>query len=261
MSRVAIVTGAARGIGAAAVAALAADGWTVVAVDRGSDDPRLPYPMGSEAELHAVVEGVGAERASAVLADATDREQLARVVEDAESRHGGVDAVVVAAGVIGGGVPLWEMALEEEAAVLDVNLGGTLTAARVGIPAMLRRPAPRQGRFIAVASSAASRGLPLLAAYCAAKAGVTGLIRALGSELRGTGITANAVSPGSTRTPILEESARLYGLAGAEAFAVQQPIERLLHPEEVAALVAWLAGSAGSGITGADFPIDGGLSL
>ena len=135
MSRVAIVTGAARGIGAAAVAALAADGWTVVAVDRGSDDPRLPYPMGSEAELHAVVEGVGAERASAVLADATDREQLARVVEDAESRHGGVDAVVVAAGVIGGGVPLWEMALEEEAAVLDVNLGGTLTAARVGIPA------------------------------------------------------------------------------------------------------------------------------
>ena len=107
MSRVAIVTGAARGIGAAAVAALAADGWTVVAVDRGSDDPRLPYPMGSEAELHVVVEGVGAERASAVLADATDREQLARVVEDAEFRHGGVDAVVVAAGVIGGGVPLW----------------------------------------------------------------------------------------------------------------------------------------------------------
>ena len=96
--------------------------------------------------------------------------------------------------------------------MLDVNLGGVLTAARVGVPALLRRPEPREGRFIAVASAAATRGLPMLAAYCAAKAGVTGLVRALAAELGGTGVTANAVSPGSTRTPILDESARLYGL-------------------------------------------------
>jgi NAD(P)-dependent dehydrogenase (short-subunit alcohol dehydrogenase family) len=145
--------------------------------------------------------------------------------------------------------------------VLEVDLGGVLAAARAGIPALLHRPEPRAGRFVAVASSAATRGLPLLAAYCAAKAGVTGLVRALAVELRGTGVTANAVSPGSTRTPILAESARLYGLRSAEDFAAQQAIERLLDPEEVAALIVWLAGPAGSAVTGADLAVDGGLSL
>ncbi len=124
--------------------------------------------------------------------------------------------------------------------------------------ALLRRPKPCNGRFIAVVSSAATRGLPMLAAYCADKAGVVGLVRAPGLELRGTGVTANAVSPGSTRTPILEESAHRYSLASADEFAVQQPIERLLDPTEVAALIVWLASYAGSGVTGADLPIDGG---
>ena len=103
--------------------------------------------------------------------------------------------------------------------MLEVNLGGVMTAARVGIPALLRRPEPREGRFIAVASAAATRGLPMLAAYCAAKAGVVGFVRALAVELGGTGVTANAVSPGSTRTAILEETARLYELEDGEAFA------------------------------------------
>ena len=136
-----------------------------------------------------------------------------------------------------------------------------LVASRVGIPALLRRPEPRAGRFVAVASAAATRGLPMLAAYCAAKAGVTGLVRALAAELRGTGVTANAVSPGSTATPILDESARLYGLESAEAFSSQQPIARLIRPEEVAAAIVWLAGAATDAVTGATIPVDGGLSL
>jgi NAD(P)-dependent dehydrogenase (short-subunit alcohol dehydrogenase family) len=163
--------------------------------------------------------------------------------------------------VIAGGVPAWELDVEQERAVLDINLGGVLIAARVGIPALLRRPEPREGRFIALASTAATRGLPMLAAYCASKAGVTGLIRALAMELGGTGITANAVSPGSTRTPILDESARLYGFESAEAFAAQQPLGRLIEPEEVAALIAWLAGPKSSGATGGIYPLDGGLAL
>jgi len=102
----------------------------------------------------------------------------------------------------------------------------------------------------------------MLAAYCAAKAGVTGLVRALGAELADSGVTANAVSPGSTRTPMLDESARLYGLpGGAEAFAAQQPQRRLLDPAEVAALLVWLAGPASAGLTGAVVPVDGGLGL
>jgi NAD(P)-dependent dehydrogenase (short-subunit alcohol dehydrogenase family) len=101
----------------------------------------------------------------------------------------------------------------------------------------------------------------MLAAYCAAKAGVVGAIRALAVELRDTGVSANAVCPGSTDTPILAESARLYDLPGAESFAHQQPIERLLEPAEVAALLVWLAGPAASGMTGAAVAVDGGLSL
>ena len=148
-----------------------------------------------------------------------------------------------------------------EQAVLDTDLGGVLNLARIAVPALLRRPEPRSGRFLAVASAAAARGLPMLAAYCAAKAGVVGFIRALAVELGGTGITANAVSPGSTSTPILDESARLYDLPGAESFAVQQPLGRLLRPAEVAAVLAFLAGAGASGMTGAVVPVDGGLSL
>jgi NAD(P)-dependent dehydrogenase (short-subunit alcohol dehydrogenase family) len=101
----------------------------------------------------------------------------------------------------------------------------------------------------------------MLAAYCAAKAGVTGLIRALAVELADSGVTANAVSPGSTRTPILAESARLYDLPDADSFAAQQPVNRLLDPAEVAAVLAFLAGPGSSGMTGAIVPVDGGLAL
>ena len=148
-----------------------------------------------------------------------------------------------------------------DAALLDVNLGGVLGLARAAVPALLRRPEPRHGRFLAVASTAATRGLPMLAAYCAAKSGVTGLIRALAVELGGTGVTANAVSPGSTDTPILAESARLYGLADAREFAAQQPAKKLLEPEDVAAVLAFLASPASSGMTGSIVPVDGGLAL
>ena len=172
-----------------------------------------------------------------VIGDASAVDDMAAAVALAEGEFGGLDAVVAVAGVIAGGVPLWKMPPEQQEAVFDANLASVLVASRVGIPALLRRPEPRPGRFVAVASAAATRGLPMLAAYCAAKAGVTGLVRALAAELRGTGVTANAVSPGSTATPILDESARLYGLESAEAFSSQQPIGRLIRPEEVAATI------------------------
>ena len=101
----------------------------------------------------------------------------------------------------------------------------------------------------------------MLAAYCAAKSGVAGLIRSLGVELGGTGITANAVSPGSTDTPLLVESARLYGLPEAATFAVQQPIHRLIEPDEVARVLCFLAGAGSGAVTGAVVPVDGGLGL
>lgn len=257
---VALVTGAARGIGAATVRRLATDGWSVLAVDIAADVPELPYPMGTKAELEAVVAGAG-EKARPFFADVRDPAALDAAVAAAEEWFGGLDAALAVAGVIGGGVPLWQMPADQLRAVIDIDLGGAVNLARAAVPALLRRPQPRSGRFVAVASAAATRGLPMLAAYCAAKAGVTGLIRALAVELGDTGVTANAVSPGSTGTPILDESARLYSLPGAEQFAAQQPMHRLLDPDEVAAMLAFLAGPASSGMTGAIIPVDGGLAL
>src|SRR5215467_14337277 len=265
VGRVAIVTGAARGIGAATVLALVRQGWSVLAVDRVRDDPALPYPMATEADLEATVDRArqvaGPGVIAACRADVRDHAAIAAAVADAEARFGGLDAAIAAAGVIAGGTPLWEVPPEQERAVLDIDLGGVIGLARAAVPALLRRPKPRSGRFLAVASSAATRGLPMLAAYCASKAGVAGLIRALAVELGGTGVTANAVSPGSTATPTLDESARLYEMPGAHAFASQQPIGRLLEPTEVAAVLAFLASPASSGMTGAIVPVDGGLAL
>lgn len=262
VNRVAVVTGAARGIGAATVIALAAAGWRVLAVDRAADDPALPYSLGTTAELASVVAACAADdRVTPFTADVRDVEALAGAVAEAEGRWGGLDAAFAIAGVIGGGLRQWETDAALERAVLDTDLGGVLNLARVAVPAMLRRPEPRSGRFVAVASTAASRGLPLLAAYCAAKAGVTGFIRALAVELAGTGVTANAVSPGSTATALLDESARLYGLPSAAAFAAQHPIHRLIEPAEIARVLVHLADADAGATTGAVVAVDGGLSL
>jgi SDR family mycofactocin-dependent oxidoreductase len=264
--RVALVTGAARGIGAATVLALAQRGWSVLALDRACDEPALPYPLATEEDLAEVVRlgnlSAGAPgRVRAFVADVRDAAALEAAVAEAVRTWGGLDAAIAAAGVIAGGAPLWEVPAEQQQVVLDVDLGGVIGLARAAIPALLRRPQPRSGRFLAVASAAATRGLPTLAAYCAAKAGVAGLIRALGVELGGTGVTANAVSPGSTETPMLDESARLFALGSAREFAAEQPVGRLLEPGEVAAVLAFLAGPDSSGMTGAVVPVDGGLAL
>jgi SDR family mycofactocin-dependent oxidoreductase len=264
--RVAVVTGAARGIGAATTLALAADGWSVLAIDIAANDKAVPYSLASEADLAAVVEAgnraAGAvDRVRSCVADVRDPGALVAAVAEAESAWGGIDAAIGCAAVIAGGVPGWELAIEQQQAVLDIDLGGVINLARAAVPALLRQPEPRSGRFIAVASAGATRGLPMLAAYCAAKAGVAGFIRALGSELGNTGVTANAVSPGSTETDMLAESGRLYDLDDAHAFASQQPIGRLIQPAEIAAVIAFLAGESSGAMTGAVVPVDGGLAL
>ena len=185
----------------------------------------MPYPLGTAEDLAATVDAAVASGASsggtahAYQGDVRDVAAMADAVAYAEHTFGGLDAAIACAGVIAGGAPQWQLPLEQERAVLDVDLGGVLNLARAAVPALLRRPEPRSGRFLAVASAAATRGLPMLAAYCAAKAGVTGLIRALAVELGQSGVTANAVSPGSTDTEALVESARLYGLLEASSFA------------------------------------------
>jgi SDR family mycofactocin-dependent oxidoreductase len=265
--RVALVTGAARGIGAATVRALAVDGWHVLALDRAADDPSVPYSLATKADLTAAVSDAAEAAAAAggeviaAQADVRDVAGLTAAVAEAEARWGGLDAAIACAGVITGGAQQWKVPVDQEQAVLDIDLGGVLNLARAAVPALLRRPRPRSGRFLAVASAAATRGLPTIAAYCAAKAGVTGFIRALAVELGPTGVTANAVSPGSTATAMLDASARLYELAGPQEFLGMQPIGRLLTPAEVAAVLAFLAGPGSAGMTGAVVPVDGGMAL
>jgi SDR family mycofactocin-dependent oxidoreductase len=259
---VAVVTGAARGIGAAVTRQLAAHGWAVVALDRCADDPALSYPLATRADLDATVRSCAApERVLGMVADVRDQEKLSAAVATAVRRFGRLDAAVGVAGVLSGGGPLWETTDEQLRTMLDVDVVGVYRLARAAVPALLSSPPPRHGRFVAVASAAGSRGLPRLAAYCAAKHAVVGLVRGLAADLRGTGITANVVSPGSTDTELLAESARIYGLPAAGAFAGQHLLERLLTADEPAALITWLCSREASGLTGADVPVDAGLTV
>jgi NAD(P)-dependent dehydrogenase (short-subunit alcohol dehydrogenase family) len=113
---------------------------------------------------------------------------------------------------------------------------------------------------VAVASAGGLVGLPLLGAYCAAKAGVIGFVRSLAAELGPHGITANAVAPGSTTTAMLDASAAVYGLDGTAEFATHHLLPRLLDPDEPAAMLAWLCSADAGGITGAVIPVDAGMT-
>ncbi|HLK45440.1 MAG TPA: mycofactocin-coupled SDR family oxidoreductase [Acidimicrobiales bacterium] len=259
MSPVAIVTGAARGIGAATVDALVAEGWHVLAVDRCRDLEGVDYPMATPADLDAVV-ARHPGRVLGLVGDARSAADMSLAVETAVAQLGGVDAAIAAAGVLAGGAPLWETSDAVYDAVLSVNLDGVRRLFAAAAPVLLEAPAPRRGRLVAVASTAATLGLLHLAAYSASKHAVVGLVRGLAADLASSGVTANAVCPGSTRTAMLEASAMVYGLGSVEEFAVHHPIGRLLEPSEPAALIAWLCSEAASGVTGAAIPVDGGMT-
>jgi SDR family mycofactocin-dependent oxidoreductase len=257
--RVAVVTGAARGIGAGVVAALVRDGLHVIAVDACEDEPGLGYPLADKEDLLAV-ERAGEGRVTAVVADVRDAEGMRDLAADASRRFGGIDVAVAAAGAIAGGRPQWETPSAELALMVDLNLTGVWNLAAAVVPAMLRRPEPRAGRFVALASAAGHRGLWHLAAYGAAKHAVVGLVRGLAADLRGTGVTAVAVSPGATRTPMLDATASLYGLADCAALGSHQVVDRLLEPEEVAESVRWLCSPAAAVVTGSVVHADGGFT-
>ncbi len=256
---VAFITGGARGIGAATGRALAASGWRVALIDSGgmvSDAPGGPPPSTAEQLEEAVASCEGA--AVGIAADVRSARSLNDAVVEARGELGVPDAAVAAAGRIGAGRG-WETDPRVWEEMLAVNLHGVRYLAEAVMPDFLEGGGPR--RFVAVSSASAAVGLERLAAYSAAKSAVAGYIRSLAADLRGTETTANAICPGSTDTAMLEASAEIYDLDGPDEFASHQLLERLLEPEEVAAMIAFLCGPGGSGITGAVLPVDGGMTV
>jgi SDR family mycofactocin-dependent oxidoreductase len=181
-------------------------------------------------------------------------------VELAVSEFGGLQAAVAAAGVISGGPPAWEIPDAQWDVQFDINVNGVRHLTAAAVPVLLQDGKPRQGRVVAVSSTAGVLGLPRLSAYSASKHAVIGFTRSLAADLSGSGITANVVCPGSTEGPMLDASAAVYGLPSTDEFASHHLVQRLLRPAEPAALIAWLCSAASSGLTGAVLPVDGGMT-
>jgi SDR family mycofactocin-dependent oxidoreductase len=260
-TRVALVTGAARGIGAATVDALCLRGYHVVAVDScaaGRERGSLGYDLATPEQLTAVADRHPG-RVLPVVADVRDRPALAAAAQTAFDRFGRLDAAVAAAAVIAGGRPQWQTDEDELRHLLDVDLLGVWHTAAVTVPHMLAASEPRGGRFVAVSSAAGVTGLFGLSAYSAAKHAVVGLVRGLAEDLVGTGVTAVAVAPGSTRTDMLDATARLYGLADVEHFAGSSLTRRIQDPHDVAEVIGFCCSAEAGPLNASVVHADGGF--
>jgi NAD(P)-dependent dehydrogenase (short-subunit alcohol dehydrogenase family) len=252
--RRAVVTGASRGIGRAIASALCAEGAAVVLVARG--------PVELEAACRDAARGGG--RAVAIVADVTDPADVRRLAGSARDALGGLDVLVNNAGgaathkILDHPDELWER-------MIALNLTSAYRVTKALLPDLV---ASGRGRIVNVASTAAKTAGRYTAAYTAAKHGLLGLTRVLALELAPHGITANAVCPGYADTPMTAETvARIVertGRSEAEARAALEstsPQGRLVRPEEVAALVCYLAGDLAAAITGQAINVDGGAVM
>jgi 3-hydroxybutyrate dehydrogenase len=246
--RHALVTGAARGIGAAVAARLLAEGARVSLLSR------------TQSELDRTARALG-DSAQAISADVADWQSIGPAIERAAQSFGPVDILVNNAGQARS-APLQRAPDELWHAMLAVNLTGAYHGIRAVLPGMLER---KFGRIVNVASTAGLKGYAYVAAYCAAKHGVIGLTRALALEVAQQRITVNAVCPGYTETELLQDTIanvrRVTGRSAEEARAAltkSNPQGRFIQPAEVANVVAWLCVPGTEAVTGQSIAIAGG---
>jgi 3-oxoacyl-[acyl-carrier protein] reductase len=248
--RVALVTGAASGIGAATAAVLADAGADIVAGWYPAD------PHDVEPTRHAVE--TSGRRCVTVEVDVSDTASVTALMARTLEELGRVD-VVVANAAIARDVPTPELDDDRWSALLEVDLGGVFRCFRAAIPHMIEA---RWGRLLATSSIAgAYQGWAQHAHYTTAKAGLVGLVRTLAVELGPHGITANAVAPGVIETPQSLDPVNSLGPEGVREFAERVPVRRNGRPEDIAHVFRFLASDEASFLTGQVLLVDGGVSL
>ncbi len=261
--RVAFVTGAARGQGRSHAVRLAREGADIIALDicaPASDI--LTYRAATPEDLAETVRAVEAEgrKVLAREADVRDDAALRQLVADGAEQFGRLDIVVANAGVLNWG-RLWELSDEQWNTVIDTNLTGTWRTLRAAIPAMIE--AGKGGSIIVVSSAAGLKATPGNGHYAASKYGLVGLTNTLALELGEFGIRVNSIHPYSVDSPMIDDDTMMKLFAQYPHYVHSFPPMPLqprgfMSPDEVADVVAWLAGDGSGTLSGAQIPVDKG---
>ena len=247
MSRVAVVTGGASGIGLGVARQLAADGHRVAVLDRNAE-------AATAAATELVADGA---TALAVEVDVADRGSVEAAYARVRTELGPIEILVTSAG-IEAFTPLLEITPEGWDRIVAVNLTGTFTCVQLAVPDML---AASWGRIVTIASSSAQSGAPRMAHYSASKGGVISLTRSLAVELARKGVTVNSVSPSLVDTPMARQAEAAGDFPGVDVVGPMVPVGRAGTPADMAAACSFLCSEGAGYVTGQIVGVNGGMYI